>query len=341
MIQTEETILRNVVLHHISSETDKSILSNHPLDFEVGDEEQLLRNIFLKPFTSSSETFEFAHEIDLDYNVAFNLSKSVYEGDDFIDTSRKLAQHLIASSKHSNIKGGELFVVKFDDVRLGETYYEALGVYKFEEKDNFLKIGGQGKEISASFHKGIGGRKPDKACLVLFTEEPYTLLVIDNNLNATDYWQNAFIQLQVRNDNVNDTNNFLALTKKYITSQIPNEFEMNRADQINFLNRSVEYFKGREDFDRLSFEQEVFESRDIIDSFRKFNGEHRQESGIEISDHFLISQDAVKRQARIFKGILKLDKNFHIYIHGNKDLIERGVESDGRKYYKLYYKHES
>jgi len=38
---------------------------------------------------------------------------------------------------------------------------------------------------------------------------------------------------------------------------------------------------------------------------------------------------------------LKLDGNFHVYIHGNKDMIERGVDDDGRKYYKLYYEEES
>jgi len=39
--------------------------------------------------------------------------------------------------------------------------------------------------------------------------------------------------------------------------------------------------------------------------------------------------------------VLKLDKNFHIYIHGNKELIERGTDPDGRKYYKIYFEQES
>jgi len=49
----------------------------------------------------------------------------------------------------------------------------------------------------------------------------------------------------------------------------------------------------------------------------------------------------VKKQARIFKTVLKLDKNFRIYIHGNRELIEQGVEKDGRKYYKIYFEQES
>jgi hypothetical protein len=61
---------------------------------------------------------------------------------------------------------------------------------------------------------------------------------------------------------------------------------------------------------------------------------------LDISDSFDISSQAVKKQARIFKSVLKLDKNFHIYIHGNRNLIEQGVEEDGRKFYKIYFKEE-
>jgi hypothetical protein len=56
-----------------------------------------------------------------------------------------------------------------------------------------------------------------------------------------------------------------------------------------------------------------------------------------ITDEFEVSQQAVKKQARVFKSVLKLDKNFSIYIHGDKSFVERGKESDGRKYYKFYY----
>jgi len=61
---------------------------------------------------------------------------------------------------------------------------------------------------------------------------------------------------------------------------------------------------------------------------------------MEVSDNFDISKQAVKKQARVFKSVLKLDKNFHIYIHGNRDLIEQGVDNNGRKFYKIYYEEE-
>jgi len=62
---------------------------------------------------------------------------------------------------------------------------------------------------------------------------------------------------------------------------------------------------------------------------------------MELPDSFEISAKAVKNQSRIFKNVLKLDKNFDIYIRGNRDLIEQGVDENGRKYYKIYYNEEN
>ncbi len=43
-----------------------------------------------------------------------------------------------------------------------------------------------------------------------------------------------------------------------------------------------------------------------------------------------------------FKSVLKLDKNFHIYIHGDKELIEKGYDDAvGKKFYKIYYDEEA
>lgn len=79
----------------------------------------------------------------------------------------------------------------------------------------------------------------------------------------------------------------------------------------------------------------------MINAFRSYDKKYTEENEVCLRDSFDISKDILKKQARIFKSVLKLDKNFHIYIHGNKEMIERGVEKDGRKYYKIYYENES
>ncbi|MCL4639824.1 MAG: nucleoid-associated protein, partial [Olivibacter sp.] len=61
-----------------------------------------------------------------------------------------------------------------------------------------------------------------------------------------------------------------------------------------------------------------------------------------IGDGFEISGQAVKKESKIFKSILKLDKNFHVYIHGKREYIEKGFDEErGKHFYKLYFDQES
>jgi hypothetical protein len=121
---------------------------------------------------------------------------------------------------------------------------------------------------------------------------------------------------------------------------MPGEFELTRAEQIDLLNRSVDYFKTNEEFNKAEFEEIVFQDKEVIDAFRNYDSNYREQNELQMDDNFGISPYAVKKQARVFKSVLKLDKNFHIYIHGDKNLIERGVDNDGRKFYKIYYEEE-
>jgi hypothetical protein len=54
----------------------------------------------------------------------------------------------------------------------------------------------------------------------------------------------------------------------------------------------------------------------------------------------LVQNLVFEKQARSFKSVIKLDKNFHIYIHGDRNLIEQGEDNKG-KYYKVYYQEEN
>ncbi len=79
----------------------------------------------------------------------------------------------------------------------------------------------------------------------------------------------------------------------------------------------------------------------MIKSFRNFNKEYEEINGIEIDETFEVSQQAVKKQSRFFKSVLKLDKNFHVYIHGDKNLIEKGFDAKtGLHFYKIYFTEE-
>ena len=305
-------------------------------------EEETLKNIFLKPLADTANTYQFTHNVDLDLNVLYNLSKEINANEYIGDTHEGIVSHLRASSRHPNIKEGELFVIRFEDVFMNGYTVNGLGIFKVEKKDPFIETPDWTKEPTLLFKEGIGEKKVDKACLILFDEDPFTILAHDNNNSEAVYWKNDFINLDFKKDHVNSTNHFLEMTKTYITDQMPEEFEVSKTDQIDLLNKSIRYFKEAETFDKGEFELSVFGQEDeAINSFRFFDKQYQQDMDLEIEDNFQIAAQSVKKQARIFKSVLKLDKNFHVYIHGNRELIERGVEADGRKYYKIYYDNES
>ena len=190
----------------------------------------------------------------------------------------------------------------------------------------------------------INIKKLDKGCLIFNQEqeEGFKVCIVDraNRSSEAQFWKDDFLRLKPVTDAYHQTKNFLNIAKNYVSRQFAEEFEVNKTDQIDLLNKSVEYFKNNENFDKKKFEKEVFQDASVIKSFRNFDETYREEHHLEIEDEFEISSPAVKKQSRIFKSVLKLDKNFHIYIHGDRELIEQGVDKDGRKFYKIYYKEE-
>ncbi|HEY1006829.1 MAG TPA: nucleoid-associated protein, partial [Sphingobacteriaceae bacterium] len=114
-----------------------------------------------------------------------------------------------------------------------------------------------------------------------------------------------------------------------------------KADKIDLLNKSMDYFKKKESFNMEEFAGEVIGNPQAIESFRNFKQQYEQEFDSEIPDSFEISSPAVKKQAKVLKSVLKLDRNFHIYIHGDKQLIEKGFDEEkGMNFYKVYFKEE-
>lgn len=338
MIEFKGASVEELFLQKIKEETNLPYLVQS--DFSPSDEETL-KSIFLRPFQTTNTTYQFKHEVDLELNVLYQLSKKMEMNENVKESYEGIISHLRMSSRHPNIKEGEVFIIRFKEMMYGAEIVDGFGVFKVEKKDTYLETPEWTKEPSLLFKEGIGDKKLDKACLILFTDRPFTVLAYDNNSSEALYWKNDFINLDFKKDHVNDTNHFLQMTKSYITDQLPEEFEVSKTDQIDLLNKSIGYFKNHEEFDKVDFEQKVFGDAEAIKSFRYFDNQYQEEMDLELSDSFKIASNSVKKQARIFKSVLKLDKNFHVYIHGNRDLIERGEDQNGRKYYKIYYENES
>lgn len=333
-----------LIIHFVGNKNngDGVRFSDTLTDFENIEEylKQLIYNSF-----KSEELFQFYFLPNIELNPVYQFAKSIFQnGKSFIEQSQNIGRYLYDKSTHPQIKAGELCVAYYKDCQFNNRTVDCIGIFKSENKETVLKIDSIKNGYGLTGVNGINIHKLDKGCLIFKTEKEngYSICVVDNTNRTIEaqYWKDEFLGIQPQKDEYHHTNQFLGITKQFVTKQLPDDFEISKTDQINFLNRSVEYFKKRENFDKKEFETEVFADNNIIESFRKFDQNYRQENDVELTDNFQISSQAVKKQARVFKNVLKLDKNFHIYIHGNRELIEQGIDDNGRKYYKIYYEEE-
>lgn len=335
--------LKYLALHKVGnkSKEDACYFSENLLSIDENLQEVLTEYFALA--SKSEEMFQLYDEENLDENVVFTCASNIFEAPEtLLEESKLLAKHLYEKSEHPNIKQGEFFVAYFEG-ELDEEPVQAIGLFKSENKEIFLRSDYQDNALQLQCQEGISTRKLDKGCLIFNRqrEDGYALSVVDHaNRSEAVFWIDDFLNARQRRDSYSNTHDVLSMCKDFAIKELPKQFEVSRADQADFLNRSMEFFKENDRFKMQDFAQQVIGQPEVIDAFDQYTCQYQDQRGIALDDDFAISEGAVKKQSRALKSVIKLDKNFHIYVHGNRNLIEQG-EDDKGKYYKVYYNEES
>jgi len=349
MITFLEASLQQLSIHKTGNKQldEPLLLSEAPLELQDDILGDLLMQYFLKPFEKQNEIYRLNHSSgNLQLNEVYHFAAAIFDNkEDFHANSCQLAKHLYELANHPKIKAGELYVVHFNNLQIEGELHEAIGIFKSEQKEPYLTVLHQDSGFTLQYQQeAINIKKLDKGCIIFNTEKEagYKVAVVDNtNRSEAVYWMDEFLQLKVRNDDYNQTNNVLSVYKTFVTEKMDDEFEISKADKIDLLNRSINYFKKKDHFDLEEFSNEVIANEQGIAMFKDYKKQYEQEFESPIDDSFSINNMAVKKQARVYKSVLKLDRNFHIYIHGNKELIEKGFdEAKNMNYYKVYFKEE-
>ena len=348
MITAFDATIESLSIHYIGNKAkdELSVFSEGPLFLLDENLPALVLDYFIKPFEKMQESFRFSHASAIELNEVFHYANEVFNNNlDFHQASVDIAKHLYNISTHPNIKPGELYVARFKNVLVDGFEREAIGIFKSEIKEPYLTVNREGAFFQLQYElNAINIKKLDKGCLIFNTEEEsgYKVMVIDqtNKNSEALYWLDLFLQLKVANDEFNQTNSILTVYKNFISEGVDKEIELTKPEKIDLLNRSIKYFKEKDQFNLDEFSSEVIGHDRGIKLFKQYKDDYEQRYEADIQDDFTISSSAVKKQARIYKSVLKLDRNFHIYIHGNSELIERGIDNDGRKFYKIYYEEE-
>lgn len=345
MLYKEYIKIDQISIHYVGNRFSEKILLSKKLVTLEDELSEVLTTYFLKQFVFN-EYYNFYHQDNLKYNEVYNYISEIFTNkSNLFELSIKLASHLYQASDHPRINGGEFYVVYFNDCIINGVTTDAIGLFKSENKETFLKVYPKGDSFEIESEKGININKLDKGCLIFNIEKEngYVVSVVDNTNKGIEakYWLEDFLNVKPRNDEYAKTQNTLSLYKSFITKTMSEEFGLNKAEQAALLNKSLDFFKENAEISLSDLAKEVIQQPEMIESFNQYKNQYEQEHEIEIGDNFRVSESAVKKQARKFRSVIKLDKNFHIYVHGDEHLIEQGEAKDGWKFYKIYYREES
>lgn len=349
MLDFKGAAIEKIIVHKVGNRYQDEELLISKREINLADELllDLLKKYFLKPFKEAAY-YNFHHESSVELNDVYNYCDHIFQDHEtFFQQSSGIAKHLYEETNHPNIKAGELYVVYFSNCRLDEDIVDAIGIFKSENKETFIKVYEQDEGLGLDHTDGININKLDKGCIVFNAEKEdgFRVCVIDN-VKGTDevaqYWQRNFLGILPREDNYYHTNTYMDICKGFVNDVFTPENEVPRTDQLLMMDRSLNFFKENDQFNMFDFESQVMENEEIIDAFRDYKEDFKKKNDVPVYEEFDISNNAVKSQKKFFKSVIKLDKRFHVYVHGGHDRMERSYDEEKRMYYyKLYFDQES
>ena len=345
MLDFANVCLNSVILHKLGNKSREEELILSDKELSVSDSiKELLMQFFLGHFAEENY-YNFRSENGPQENPVYQYVNGIFQSpENFVEFSKQIAEKLYEAGTHPKIKEGDLYVAYFSNLVVDGELVDAVGIFKSETKQDFLQIKTSDSGLDIVIEEGINLNKIDKACLIYNTEADfgYKLNIIDcTNKQEAQYWRNDFLDIEQRKDDFYQTQKYMELCKDFVEEVFNEEHEVEKPQQIAMLNKSKNYFKENENFSKEDFEENVLQQPEVIEAFNEYKQQYEEENNVKLEDNFGVSENAAKKQQSKMKSVLKLDKNFHIYIHGDESKVSKGVDPEpGMKYYQLFYEKE-
>lgn len=279
--------------------------------------------------------YHFIHDVDIMRNKVYSLVMKIFNDIESFDTSSdKISKVLYDIAKDKTVNSGYLFIVLFKDCMYEDQNVNALGIFKAETKDMFLKIQKNNSNIAVTPEQGFSIGNLGKGCIIFNTEKEDGLRMAVLNKSRSKasekYWNKDFLGCEpVLNDYLN-TQVVLNALAQYIKGQNTDPYqktaEMNKT--INAANN------GKIEINDLISEL-ITDPKDKT----KIETIYGKLIGKEINMPSVITVDKNALKKTRIKSSLKLDDNFEIIFHGGDELIETGTDAKtGLNYIKLSYR---
>lgn len=337
-MELKEAFINKIICHHYSQDAYKCLLNNTCMSVENLDS-IILKDFFIKPFSTQKGEFSFSHPVSLDYNIVFQSALGLLDNGDFVKCSQDIFRHLQSVSTLPTIKDGDIFVAKVEDIIMNNSYYEGLGIFKIESKNDFIETFVDSKgNMQFSVKSGFPSNRIDKACLIVFSSEKPVCYLIDRSKD-TKFWRQDFLGVVPHSNNYTQSKSTMQMFKSFIEERLPDVSKVTKADQINLINRCSELMKEADMLNIDETARSLFKDSKITNQFAEYRKVFEQRESLILQDSFGVDKKAVavlKSTRRI-----KLDDTAEIHLMKTGNFLERGFDDEkGMYYYKLYFSKE-
>lgn len=335
-----DTTLRHLMIHGIGNKCldEPLVLSSQEVKMNEMTANKLLDNLLKKiPYEAS---YHYSHDIDLSYNEMFAFSQKVFANNDtLVDMSKNIAKHLFNQGVTKKIDSGLLYVAYLKHILIDDQEVDAIGIFKSEKLEMFLKLGYSDGEYSLASEKGIGNIS--KGCLIVnIDSESGYLVSLLNTRKKSDvkYWNEDFLGVKLRNDDYNRTNQIIELCGSFITS---NE-AIAKKDKAGMIDQVLSAMTiGDTTFEKIA--DTVFKDKTVKEQFSDFRNQKSSSADENLNEHFSPTSENIEKQLKKYrnKSKLILDDDFEVLIKNGDGNIVRGYDEEkGLSYYKLYFRDE-
>ncbi|WP_297511275.1 nucleoid-associated protein [Flavobacterium sp.] len=345
MLNLFNTHIDSLSIHRVGNKSRNENLFLSESSYSLTDEiVPLIKEYFFRPFREKEENyFQFAHDVDLEYNEMFNLASEVFTNPSSVhEVSKKITHHLFEQSNHPHIKNGEVFVAYLTNIAIDNQTVDALGVFKSELKNDFLQFEERGSNLEMILQEGINLNKLDKGCLIFNykKEEGYKILTVDSNRYDARYWLEQFLSVDAFQDENFMTKKYLKFCQEFAKEVVfPAE---DKKEEVLFMNRAVNHFAKNDTFEESKFLNEVIDNPDLIPEFKSYKADRGEKYSIEDVTSFPIANAAVSDARRTIKNVINLDTNIQIKLDfvnpdSAEKFVEKGWDEERQMYYYLVY----
>jgi len=345
MINLFNAHIDNLSIHRVGNKSRNEALFLSETPYGLNDEIMpLLKEFYFKPFRDKEENyFQFAHEVDLEYNEMYNFATEVFNNPTEIhNVSKKITKHLFEQSNHPHIKNGEVYVTYFTNISIDNNVVDAIGVFKSEIQTDFLQFEEKESNLEMILQQGINLNKLDKGCIIFNykKEEGYKILTVDSNRYDARYWLEHFLSVDAFQDENFMTKKYLKFCQDFAKDVVlPAE---DKQQEVLFMNRAINHFAKNDSFEETNFLNEVMENPEFIPEFKNYKVDKGEKYSIEDVTNFPIANNAVTDIRKKINNVITLDTNVQIKLDFvNSDsaekFVEKGWDEEKQMYYYLVY----